>query len=171
MSGPRTFLLVIFLLISSWLQAAIASRIQIFHAEPDFVLTTLVCICILVGTVHGTMLSVWAGFLTSVLAGVNYGSIMVSRLVTGSLSGSVQRHIIQDNIFIPPTTLFVATWLTEGLYFLMAPNLQNLRWWTHMVLGQAIYNSVLSLPIYFGLRYLKFGAETEQGYNPFIENM
>jgi rod shape-determining protein MreD len=169
MNGPRTSLLVLFLLISSWFQAGLSSRMELLHARPDFVLTTLVCICILVGTTHGTLLSVWAGFLTAVLAGYNYGSVLISRLITGALSGALQQHIIQDNLIIPMVTVFLATWFSEGLYFLMAPNLHSLHWWLHMVLGESLYNAVLAVPIYFGLRALNYGAEAEHGFNPYIE--
>jgi rod shape-determining protein MreD len=163
--------LYFFLLLASWLQAALSTRIEVFHARPDFVLTTLVCICILVGTTHGTLLSVWAGFLTAVLAGYNYGSVLVSRLIIGTLSGTLQQHLIQDNIIIPPVTIFLATWLSETIYFLMAPNLHSLHWWSHMVLGESIYNAILSIPIYFGLRLLNYGAEAEQGFNPYMETL
>jgi len=156
---------------ASWLQAGVSNRIAVFHARPDFVLTTLVCSSILIGSLYGTVLSVWGGFLTAVLAGYNYGSVMVSRLITGTLSGALQQHINQDNYIIPPIVVFLATWLTEGLYFLMAPNLHGLRWWGKMVVGESVYNAILSVPIYIGLRALKFGAESGYGFNPFIETI
>jgi rod shape-determining protein MreD len=169
MSFARSLLLYLMLLCASWLQAGLSSRIEILHARPDFVLTTLVCICILVGSLYGTAISVWAGFLTAVLAGINYGSVLVSRLITGALCGSLQQLVIQDVIVIPPIVVFLATWLAEGLYFLMAPNLHDLRWWLKMVLGESLYNAALAVPIYAGLRYLNYGAEANQAYNPFIE--
>ncbi len=171
MTTARSLLLAAILLVASWLQAGLSARIALFHARPDFILTTLVCISVLIGNLYGTVQSLWAGFLTAVLAGFNYGSVMVSRLLTGFLCGSLQQHIIQDSPFIPLITVFLATWLCEGLYFLMAPNLHYLRWWTHMVLGESIYNSILSVPIYFGLRALKFGGEADDGFSPFVETI
>jgi LytS/YehU family sensor histidine kinase len=170
MTLARFLLLAFFLLIASWLQASLSSQIAIFHARPDFVLTTMISVCILTGAANGMLLSTWGGFLTAVLAGYNYGSVLISRLVTGVLSGLLQGQIIQDSLFIPVITTFLGTWICEGVYFLMAPNLHFLHWWLRMVFGEALYNSILSIFIYRGLRLLNFGSPYENGYNPFIEN-
>jgi rod shape-determining protein MreD len=171
MTTRQYWLLIAIILLSVWLQACLSNRISVLHGKPDFVLTTIVCIAVLTGTTNSVLLCVWGGFLTAVLAGFNYGSILISRLVTGAVAGLLRQHVIQDSIVVPPLTVFLATWICEGLYFLMAPNLHGVHWWLRMVLSESFYNSVLAVPIYFGLRLIRFGTNLEGAYNPFAENV
>jgi rod shape-determining protein MreD len=163
MNARQVWLLIFILLVAAWLQASFANKLSIAHARPDFILVTAVCISIILGTIDSALYNIWAGFLTAVLAGINYGSIMLSRLATGCLGGLLRQHVIEDSVIVPPITIFIATWICSLLYFVMAPNLHTAKWWLHMVLLESLYNCGLSLPIYFILRRLHIGVSDNHG--------
>ena len=171
MTSKQNWLLILSIVVAGWLQASWSSHIAILHSSPDFLMTLLVCLSLILGTVNATLYNVWATFLTCTLAGVNYGSILASRVLTGALAGSLRQHVIEDSPIVPLITVFLATWICESIYFIMAPNLHALRWWVRMVWGESLYNSAISIPVYFGLRWIGIGNDVQNGSNPFYDTV
>jgi cell shape-determining protein MreD len=167
MTFGRGVLLALIFIVAAIAQGAWGWHAGILWARPDLLLIVAVCVGVLLGPVSGVFAGFGAGLMMAVLAGINYGSFFVSRVITGTLSGWLQGTVIRDSILVPPLTVFFATFLCEGLYFLMAPDLHHLRWWVRMVFGEALFNMVLSLPVYFGLRALGYGLDEDAlGYVP-----
>ena len=133
------------------LQAALASRIAIGIARPDFVTATVIGLGLLTGFGRGVFAGVWGGFLFAALCGANFGSFMVSRGVAGGLVGNLPKSIQRDNIYVPIIAVIVGSIASEIVYFIMAPA-SPVGWWARMILTQSLYNALITLPIYWALQ-------------------
>jgi hypothetical protein len=137
-------------------QARLAHVLRIGPAEPDMILVVMACSGVLIGGTGAVFLGLIAGLLTSALAVFDLGSTLASRTIAGAVSGGMHEHVIRDNVSVPPLVVGIATLTSNIVYLLMAPP-HHLRAWALMVLGQILYNAVLSIPIYFSLRRIGIG--------------
>ncbi len=121
MTFVRLLIVTAFLAFAAVLQMTASFSVAIGPARPDFVLTTLCCASVLVNYESGAAAGVWAGQLMAAVVGVNYGSFLVSRALTGAFCGWLNQRFLRDDFLVPPLVTFGATFVCEGIYFLMAP--------------------------------------------------
>lgn len=160
MIPARQVMLAAFLIwIAAVLQGRVAHAIAIRGAQPDLPLVVLSGCALLVGSLRGTMLGFWAGLLAAASFSASYGSAFAGRIVTGAFAGSLGSSLIRSNLLVPPLVAFAATLLAEAVGTLIAPSLavHHLRRWLIQTGGEVLYNTVLALPIYLGLRLCRIG--------------
>lgn len=151
------------LLLAAVLQGLLAHTIAIDGAEPDFLLVTLACGGALVGGARATILGFWAGLLTAALIPAAFGSYLASRTIAGAFAGWLQGYVIRDSLIVPPLATFSTTVLAELIHVLMAPTHHPAAWAAARG-GEVVYNTLLALPIYWLMRWLRIGREREEGF-------
>ena len=151
MTARHAITIAIALMLAVLLQARMASSITVWLARPDFVTVTIVCLALLTGFRRATIGGLCGGFLFAALCGANFGSFMVSRSVAGGLLGKLPRSVQRDNAYVPTIAVFIGTIVAEVVYFIMSPA-SPVGWWTKMLLAQAVYNTIITLPVYWLLQ-------------------
>ena len=160
MIPTRQMALAAFLLwLAAVLQGRVAHAMAFRGAQPDLPLVFLCACAILVGSLRGSVLGFWAGLLAAASFPAMYGSLFASRIVAGAFCGSLGSSLIRANLFVPPLVTLAASLLAEGVCTLIAPNpaLHHLRRWGMQTGGEVLYNTVLALPVYLGLRLCRIG--------------
>lgn len=156
----RQILLVAFLIwIAAILQGRVAHAVSIRGAQPDFPLVVLSGSAILVGSVRGSLLGFWTGLLAAVSVPAAYGSLFASRIVAGAAAGSLGSNLIRANLLVPPIVTLAANLTAELVCTLIAPSLaiHHPRRWLLQTGSEILYNTLLALPVYFLLRFLRVG--------------
>ncbi len=154
------------LLLAAVLQGRLGHALHVRAAQPDFILLTLACAGVLLGGGRAALLGLWAGLLTAALVPATFGTLLTSRILAGTMAGLLHRLVIRDSPIVPPLVVLVVTLTAEITYVLMAPGvaLHPLRVWLAHVGGEALYNALLSLPLYFLLRRLGLGSAPEDPF-------
>jgi rod shape-determining protein MreD len=164
--GRQAFIVAIFLIFATVLQGIVAHAIMIKGAEPDFTLIVLACGATLIGGNYSVALAVWAGLLDASMLAQYIGSYLASRTLAGAFAGGLKSSVIRDSLVVPPLIVFLTTAVAHLIFAAMVPHawLHRAHQWSHEVLGQIIYNTILSYPVYFLLRRCHVGQPKE---NPF----
>jgi rod shape-determining protein MreD len=158
-NGRRIWLAVLFMLVAAVFQGRVAHAIHIRAAQPDFVLIVLTCSAILLGDTPGIVLGVWGGFLTAIMLPSYFGSYLASRTIAGAFAGTLQRFMIRDSLLVPSLAVMATTFIAQIIFLLMVPHHPRIQ--VHFDSGELLYNAVLAFPIYFGLRKVLAGKESE----------
>lgn len=156
----RQVLLAAFLLwLAAVLQGRVAHAVAFRGAQPDFPLVLLSSSALLLGSLRGSILGFWAGLLAAASFPAAYGSVFASRIVAGAFAGSLGSSLIRANLLVPPLVTLAATVLAESACTLIAPSfaLHHSRRWLLGTGGEVLYNTVLALPVYLGLRLCRIG--------------
>lgn len=164
--GRQAFIVAIFLVLATVFQGIVAHAITIKGAEPDFTLIVMACGATLIGGNYALGLSLWAGLLEAAMLSQFVGSYLASRTLAGAFAGGLKRSVIRDSLVVPPLIVFLTTAVANLIFAVMVPHswLHHAHQWTRAVIGQLIYNTVLSYPVYFLLRRCRIGQPKE---NPF----
>ncbi len=162
----HVFLAGLIVWLAAVLQGRLAHALSVHGAQPDLPLVALACGALLVGSARGAALGFWAGLLAAAAFPQTYGSLFVSRILAGAFAGGFGRSLIRDNLIVPPLVVLAATILAELLYVLMAPGLavHHARRWAELAGGEALYNTLLALPIYLLLRLLRVGRQRDDPF-------
>jgi hypothetical protein len=151
MNAYRYLLAAVVLTLAAVLQMTTAWSLAIGPARPDILLTAIICVSLLVELPAAAAAGLWGGLLMATLVGVNYGSFLVSRSMTGAVCGRLAEQPLRENLLIAPIITFAATFVCEGAYYAMAPSHRGV-WWIERVALEALYNLVLSVPLTLLLR-------------------
>lgn len=141
-------------------QGRLSHALHICWAQPDFPLLTLACAGVLLGGNQATFLGLWTGLLTAAMIPGTFGTLLTSRVLSGTLAGYLSRFVIRDSVLVPPLVTLLVTGTAEVVRVLMAPglSLHPIHLWLEKVGGEMLYNALLSLPVYFLLRRLGLGV-------------
>jgi rod shape-determining protein MreD len=164
--GRQTFVVALALVVATVLQGRVAHVISIKGAQPDFPLIVLACGAILIGGGNAIFLAVWAGLLEAATFGVWFGSCLTSRTLAGAFAGSLQRSVIRDSIVVPPLVVLATTLVAEFVFAAMVPSswLHHAHRWAHTIIGELVYNTILSHPVYALLRRCGAGQPRENSF-------
>jgi rod shape-determining protein MreD len=164
--GRQTFVVALALIAAAVLQGRLAHIIAIKGAQPDFPLIVLACGATLIGGSSAIGLAVWAGLLEATMFGMWFGSVLTSRTLAGAFAGSLQRSVIRDSVVVPPLVVLATTVVAEFVFAAMVPSswLHHVHRWARNVMGEIVYNTVLSHPVYLVLRRLHVGQPRENSF-------
>lgn len=145
--GRVTLRLIVAILIAFVFHAAYDSEISIGAARPSISLTVLLIASLFATAETGA----WIGFLTGILESAYsaqfVGSYIVTRTLAGFLVGLLEERIFRDNLFVAVATVCSGTFFVEMCFFVFAPQPHPVQWFKLTAL-QAVYNSLLAIPIY-----------------------
>jgi len=162
----QSLIVAFFILVAAVLQGNLAHAIAIQRVEPDFPLIVLACGANLIGGNFAVGLALWTGLLEATMLPQYLGSYLASRTLAGAFAGGLKSSVIRDSIVVPPLIVFFSTMVAQLIYAAINPHswLHHAHQWVHSMVGQLIYNTVLSYPIYYLLRRCHVGLPKE---NPF----
>lgn len=150
----RTVRFTVALLIASLVQLALAPGIAVRGVRPDL-LTATALLCAMFSEANGAAgLGFFAGLIHACFAAPplgGFGSLVVSRTVVCFGVGWLEERIYRDNGLLALVIVGVGTLLTEGVYFVLAPQ-HHLMHWARSVGGTTLYNLALAYPLYLILR-------------------
>lgn len=147
----RRILLLAMLFIGALLQVAIGSQVGLRHAAPNIALTSLACACLFVDSGAAAAFGFTTGLIEASWTSVYIGTFLVSRTFTGFLIGLLEDRVFRDSIPLAIVTVVLATGVAGILFFAFAPQPHADRWFISL-LGTAIYNALLAIPIYALMR-------------------
>ena len=137
--------------IAGALQMALAPRMGVSGAPPDFPLVALAALALLGERRAGTAVGFVAGLLQGVLAGANLAAYAISRTLLGFGLGWVRFAGLVPNAIVAGLSAFVGTLLAQGMLMFAAhrgpvvPFLAGTLW-------AAMIDGALAMPLYALLR-------------------
>lgn len=147
-----TLAIALGLWIAGGLQQAIAPRLAIWGASPDFLLISLAAGSIFLRRMPATLLGFACGLIHGALSGANLMHYIISRTVGGFLA-AWSRTTLEPSPFLAAGTAFFLTLVSQLLLMFLAPPKQIMPYLTATIIAAA-YNGVLVLPVYSLLRKL-----------------
>lgn len=148
-SNLRLTLIVIILF---FLHEAYASHLAIRGAQPNIALTGLLTCSLFTDATFAAWLGFMTGILESAYLGMYIGSLIVTRSLAGWIIGAMEPHVFRDNVVIAVGICFLGTFLTGMCFYLFAPQANTLLW-VKETLEESIYNCVISIPIYYIVKF------------------
>jgi hypothetical protein len=137
-------------------QSVYADALQIRGARPDFLVTVALLGALFCDTNGGAALGFFAGLLHASLASPpagGFGALILSRTVVAGMVGWLDERLFRDHPLIVLLIVPAGTALADALFFLVAPQPNTFLWLRALGLT-LLYNTVLTLPIYFVLTRL-----------------
>jgi rod shape-determining protein MreD len=151
--------LILLFLIGSAAQSTIAYPLySLLGAQPDFLLTILLCAALLSDAATGCVLGFAGGLLSAALIGQTVGTLLVTRTVAGFLAGRFTARVFEANTLVVMLGVLVTSLATYLLQTLVAPQRIELALWLRAIIGGALWNAALSLPIAALLRLSGWGG-------------
>jgi len=129
------------------LQQAIAPKLAIAGAHPDFFLISLAAGSLFMGRSQAALLGFLCGLIQGALAGANLMHYVISRSVGGFFAGWSRTTTLEPNAILAAATGFFLTLVSQVLLMFLAPPKQLIPYLTATIIAAA-YNGVLVLPVY-----------------------
>lgn len=143
-------LIIVFNLI---LQSTLFQWFKIYGVVPNTALIIVISFAIYSGKMEGAIIGFCAGILQDIIFGRTIGLNTSVLMITGYLVGLMNQKIIKENLIIPFLLTISTTVLYETvnllLIFLLGYRIELLSMVKKILLVEVIYNSILSIIIYF----------------------
>lgn len=152
--AARTVRLSVALLVAALVQFAFVDSIGIRGVRPDLLLATALLSAMFSEANGGAALGFFAGLIHACFAAPalgGFGSLVVSRILVCFGVGWLEERIYRDNGLLAIVVVGLGTLLTEGVFFILAPQ-RHLIHWARAVGGTTLYNVFLAYPLYLLLR-------------------
>ena len=153
MSGRFWLVALPTLWLAGALQEALAPRLAVSGAPPDFPLVALAALALLGERKEGTVAGFLAGLLRGVLAGTNLAAYAITRTLLGFALGWVRFAGLIPNAFVAGLGAAAGTILTQGLVMIAAHRGPVLPFLAG-TLFSAMIDGALAMPLYALLRRL-----------------
>ena len=145
---------VISLIIAAGIQGSLPRSISILGAKPDLILVVLIAYSLAADPTFGAAMGFIAGLIHGSAVGLSLGSFIITRTITGFLAGLVPTRLFSDNLIVPAAA---AAWLTlvcEGIFLLANPR-PHFLFAARIVVGECVYNAILTLIVHFLLLHFE----------------
>ena len=149
----RTLSLVALLIAAVVFQVAWGAAMQIGPARPNLALVAMLVISLFGNTTQGVAFGFLSGILEASYSARFFGSMIVTRSLTGLAAGALEESIFRDSPFVALLVVSGGTFVAEVLLYLFAPQ-PFLRHWAIRVSFEVIYNGILAIPVYLLFRKL-----------------
>lgn len=144
------------------LQTSVAANVGILGAHPDFVLIVVVCVALLRGAEAGAVFGFVVGGLASIPLFEPAGIGAFVMVVVGYLAGRYAETVDLSPGILPIVTVLATSLLGETLYalaqFLLERQAPAYFIATHVIVPQAVLNTLLAAPVFLVVHWL-FGGE------------
>ncbi len=150
----RIVRITVALCVAALVQLAFVSSIGSRGVKPDLLLATALISAMFSEANGGAVLGFFAGLIHACFAAPalgGFGSLVVSRILVCFGIGWLEERIYRDNGLLAVVLVGLGTLLTEGIYFILAPQ-RHLVHWMRSVGGATLYNVILAYPLYLLLR-------------------
>ena len=142
------------LIAAALVQLAFVPILGIRGAHPDLLLATALLSAMFSEANGGAALGFFAGLIHACFAAPaagGFGSLLFSRTLVCFGVGWLEERIYRDNGLLAVGLVGLGTLLTEGVFFVLAPQ-RHLVHWARSVGGTTLYNAVFAYPLYLLLR-------------------
>jgi len=157
--APVQYLVVAGFLIVSVLVEGRWGHQLVFHgARPDPCVVVVGASASLLGWRRGAVFGLIGGLLSAALVPVNFGTQIISYTLGGVITGWIPVFIAADSPAISPVAGIVCTATVGISSMLMAPS-HHLHVWALHFVGELVLNTVLTIPIFYLLRFLRIGIK------------
>lgn len=150
----RYFWPLISLIIAAGIQGSLPDWMRILGAKPDLILVVLISYSLVADPVFGSIIGFAAGFIHGSVAGLSFGSFIVTRTITGFLAGHVTTRLFSENPIVPALSAMWLTLVAEGLFILGNPRLDMLHA-LRTILGECIINAIFAVVMYSILKHFE----------------
>lgn len=142
---------VVGLYLAAAFQTAITPRISFVGISPDFVLAFVAVFAMFVDRLAATITGFFGGVLQGALAGVNTTHYVITRTLTGFLTGSAKALGLEPSLPVAILVTAIVTAISQVVLFFLAPP-SGMGRFLGDTIGAAMYNGVLAIPVYALLR-------------------
>lgn len=153
MSGRYWVVAIPTLWLMGALQQALASRMSVSGATPDFPLVALSALALLGERRAGTLTGFLAGLIRGVLAGTNLAVYAASRTLLGFCLGWIRFAGLIPNAWVAGLSAFIGTLLAQTLVMLVSHRGPVVPFLAG-TLFSAMIDGALAMPLYAALRRL-----------------
>lgn len=149
----RPIIISLIVILNLILQSTVFQWFKIYGVLPNTSLILVISFAIYSGKNKGAMIGFFVGILHDIVFGRTIGLNALVFMITGYLVGLMDQKIFKDNLIIPFTLTALATIFYETinllLIFLLGYRIELFNVIKKMLIAEVIYNSILSLIIYF----------------------
>lgn len=129
-------------------QGALAPRMSLGGAMPDFLLVTIAVFGLFCNRRGGLLLGFWAGLIHGAMAGANLGAYVVTRSVAGMLVGSLKGFEFEPNSVVAGIQGAVLTVVAQVFLMLISPS-GSIPRFLLVTIESAMINGVLAAVLFF----------------------
>ncbi|HEX9062262.1 MAG TPA: rod shape-determining protein MreD [Clostridia bacterium] len=142
------------------IQSTLLHNAMIYNVMPNLYIIFIVSVALLKGNREGAVIGFFCGLAQDFAAGKVIGFYALLGMYLGLITGSVNRRLYRENVLVGIMFTFASTFFYEGLvYFLnvfMRYRIDMLYALKTVILPEAIYNCIVSIPVYiFAIKLYK----------------
>ena len=164
----RSIIIGLIILFNLIFQSTLFQWVQIYGVVPNTSLILVMSFAIHNGRSRGAAIGFLVGILQDIIFGHTIGLNALVFMVIGYLIGLMDQKISKDNLLIPFVLTALATVFYETinllLLFLLGYRMELLNIIKKMLITEVIYNSVVSLVIYYYISRLFKSGLMKKGY-------
>lgn len=149
---------VVALWIGAVLQQAIAPRLSVFGAQPDFLLVVLSLLCMYASRIGGGLIGFLAGLFAGAITGANMSQFIFSRTITGFCVAWARSFGLDANAFSAAVNTVIVTICAQFILMFFAPP-PGIMSFVGATIASAMVNGVLAVPVHALLRRI-LGPQT-----------
>ncbi|MDQ2086275.1 rod shape-determining protein MreD [Herbivorax sp. ANBcel31] len=157
-----TLLVFIFAL----LQSTVLDYFKISNVKPNLLMVLIVVVAFQGNNIEGAILGFFSGLMHDVISGRVIGLYALLGLYLGLCIGSLNKRLYKENIFAVIFFILVSTVVYEySVYFFHTVFRNKLELFyplRHIILPEALYNSVVSIFIYIIVYKINEWSETSK---------
>lgn len=148
----KTIVFAIYILCIALLQSTFIDYIKIYNIKPNLFIIFIVSIALLRGNVEGATVGFFAGLVQDFASGRIIGLYAILGVYTGFIMGSFNKRLYRENVLVSIFFTFIATLVYELAIYLttvLSGISSDIFYAVQMIiLPEAIYNGVMSIPVY-----------------------
>lgn len=158
------------LFICACFQGTLLNGISILGVTPNFFIIYVSIVCFLAYKHDGIIVSVIFGFILDVLTARYIGVYTVLFLIAAYFVSSLSEKVFNEpRFYVQAIITFVVSVFVNSLYYLIVffiTRNYSFGYSTYIVLLEAVYNTALSIPVYFIVKCITRGFYKDKGeYN------
>jgi len=144
-------------------QSTVLDNIAIYNVKPNLLMVFIVSVALLGSNVEGAVVGFICGLVQDMVSGGPIGFYALLGLYLGFAIGSINERLYRENVLVTIIVTFISTVVYEfSVYFLSyfeKGSLQLVYPFTHVILPEAVYNSVVSIFIFIIILKIKRRSE------------
>ncbi len=148
----RVFVMTLVLIVNLIFQSTLLPAIAVIGIKPNTALLIIVTYAMLRGDIEGAILGFFAGLLQDIMFGRVVGLYALLGLLTGFVCGKPFKDFYRENYMIPIVLVGIATMGYELMfyffYFLFQGKVDLLVYFGRIILPEAVYTVVVTIPLY-----------------------
>lgn len=168
----RILVMTIVAVISYILQSTVLGYVEIYNIKPNLIIITTISYALIRGKEEGAVYGLFAGLLMDIMGGKMIGVYALLGMYLGLTVGSLNKDIYKENYLIPFMLTAGGTFVYNLVFYAFSYFLsiqEQLLWYiVAYIIPETIYNTVLSVIIYFLILYinkkLDYRKKTSKAY-------